>query len=61
MNNLSFRVVLAVIGLFAFVALLVTTVMLVDQGQGGLAALTGTGAVGLGTSGLFGLLQGLGK
>ncbi len=61
MSILSFKTVLAAIALVAFLALLVAALVLKRQGEGGLAAVTGTSAVGLGITGLFKLLQELGN
>ena len=55
-----YRIALAVIGLFAFVALLVAAVFLAASSPG-LAALSGGGAVALAVAGLYKLLVLLGS
>lgn len=61
MNTLTFFILLALIGLAAFVALLIATVNLARSGQPAWAAFTGTGAVAVGIGGLYHLLLTLGQ
>lgn len=60
MNSFTFRLVLALIGLFAFLALVGATAYLGIRGQTGWAAFTGSGAVAVGIGGLYKLLVSLG-
>lgn len=59
MTNESFRIVLAVLGLTAFLALLGASIYLVIRGQTGWAAFTGGGAIVVALNGLYGLLASL--
>lgn len=52
---------LALVGLSAFLALLIATVLLAEAGQPMWAAFTGTGAVVVGVGGLYKLLLTLGQ
>lgn len=61
MSRYVFQLFLAVVGLLALVALLVTTVFLAKNGQPSWAAFTGTGAVVLCVGGLYKLLLALGQ
>lgn len=61
MDMFSFRIALAVIGLLAFIALLIATVVLSRAGQTMLAAFTGTGAVVVCVGALYKLLLVLGQ
>lgn len=61
MSTFTFRLLLALIGLFAFAALLVTSVTLAKSGQPVWAAFTGAGAVTLAVGGLYRLLLLLGQ
>lgn len=56
MDTFTFRAFLALVGLFALVALLIATVVLAQSGQPVWAAFTGTGAVVVGVGGLYKLL-----
>lgn len=61
MDTNAYRLSLAVIGLLAFVALLVATVILAKAGQPIWAAFTGTGAVAVCGGALYKLLLTLGR
>lgn len=58
-NLLKFS--LALVGLTAFLGLLIATVLLAKAGQPVWAAFTGTGAVVVGVAGLYKLLLALGQ
>lgn len=62
MNTHTFRLLLALIGLAALVAVLLVTAHALDgNAQGEAAAWTRGGAVALAVTGLFGLLRALGQ
>lgn len=61
MDQMVFRLLLALVGLAALVALLIATVVLARAGQPIWAAFTGTGAVVLCVGGLYKLLLALGQ
>lgn len=59
--NQQYRIYLAVIGFFSFVALLLLAAWLAYVGQSASAAWAGGGGIVAGTTGLFSLLKSLGQ
>lgn len=59
MDTNIFKFLLALMGLLAFVALLVATIILARNGQAIGAAFTGSGAVAVGVPSFYNLLGGL--